>query len=127
MPPCIFNLGSLAGSGTISSGSGQNYSIGALGANTAFSGIISGGAYIVKTGGGTLTLSGASSYTGGTIITNGVLQIGNGGTTGALGSGNVTDYTTLAFDRSDAIDDTAFGHHISGPGILVKLGRAGWC
>src|SRR5262249_16920681 len=49
------------------------------------------------------------------------LQIGSGGTTGTPGIGNVTDNATLAFNRSDAIDDTAFGI-ISGPGVLDKLG-----
>jgi rhamnogalacturonan endolyase len=117
----IFNLGSLAGTGTINGGAGQNYSIGALNANTDFGGIFSGATMIIKTGTGMQTLSGANNYTGGTVVSNGVLQIGNGGIAGILGAGNVTNFATLAFNRSDAIDDTGFGV-ISGNGNLAKRG-----
>ena len=117
----LFNLGSLSGSGTINTASGENFSIGALGANTAFSGVIAGAGFIQKNGGGNLALSGANTYSGGTTISSGILQIGNGGTTGVLGTGNVTDNATLTFNRSDAIDDTGFGV-ISGSGILDKQG-----
>jgi rhamnogalacturonan endolyase len=117
----LFSLGSVSGSGTINCGAGQNFSIGAVGGNTTFSGVIAGGGFIVKSGAGTLTLNGANTYSGGTIVNNGVLQIGNGGTTGTPGAGNITNYATLAFNRSDAIDDTAFGT-VSGTGVLDKLG-----
>src|SRR5207248_1201842 len=43
----------------------------------------SGGA-LLKDGVGTLVLSGANTYTGGTTISAGTLQLGNGGTTGKL-------------------------------------------
>jgi autotransporter-associated beta strand protein len=39
-------------------------------------------AAIVKNGSGTLTLAGANSYTGGTIVSNGVLQVSSTGTLG---------------------------------------------
>ena len=118
-----FNLGSLAGSGTIGIATGTpTWSVGALNANSVFSGSIGGsGAILVKTGTGAQTLSGANTYSGGTTISSGVLQIGNGGTTGTLGTGNVTDNATLTFNRSDAIDDTGFGV-ISGTGVLDKQG-----
>jgi rhamnogalacturonan endolyase len=117
----LFSLGSLSGSGTINTASGENFSIGMLGANTAFSGIIAGAGFIQKDGGGNLALSGANTYSGGTTINSGVLQIGGGGTTGTPGTGNITDNSTLAFNRSDAIDDASFGV-ISGTGILDKQG-----
>ena len=117
----IFNLGSLAGSGTLNSGSGENFSIGALGSDTTFSGVIGGAGLIMKTGGGTLTLTGVNTYTGGMIVSNGVFQIGSGGTLGVIGTGNVTNYAILAFNHSDAIDDIGFGT-MSGTGILDKLG-----
>ena len=43
----------------------------------------------VKLGDATLVLTGANSYNGPTNITAGTLQIGNGGTVGTLGSGDV--------------------------------------
>ena len=45
-------------------------------------------------------LTGANTYTGGTTISAGTLQIGNGGTTGSI-AGNVTDNGTLVFNRSE--------------------------
>jgi autotransporter-associated beta strand protein len=118
-----FNLGSLAGSGTVGIASGTpTWSVDALNANSVFSGSINGsGAILVKTGTGTQTLSGANTYSGGTTINGGVLQIGNGGTAGTLGTGNITDNATLTFNRSDSIDDTGFGV-ISGTGVLDKQG-----
>jgi len=117
----LFLLGSLSGSGTINTAAGENFSLGSLGVATTFAGVLAGAGYIQKDGGGTLALTAANNYTGGTTINSGVLQIGGGGTTGTLGPGNVTDNATLAFDRADAIDDTGFGL-ISGPGVLVKQG-----
>jgi len=117
----LFYLGTLSGSGSINTASGENFSIGTLGANTAFSGVISGAGFIQKDGSGNFTLTGANTYSGGTTINSGVLQIGSGGTAGTLGAGNVTDNATLAFNRADAIEDTGFGV-ISGPGILDKQG-----
>ena len=63
-------------------------------------------------------LTGANSYTGGTTISAGTLQLGNGGTTGSI-VGDVTDNGTLAFNRSDAI---TFGGVVSGTGSLTQLG-----
>jgi len=117
----LFSLGSLSGSGTINTASGENFSIGVLGANTAFSGIIAGAGFIQKDGGGNLALIGANTYSGGTTINSGILQIGGGGAAGIPGTGNITNNATLAFNRSDAIDDTSFGV-ISGSGILDKQG-----
>jgi outer membrane autotransporter protein len=65
-----------------------------------------------------LVLSGDNSYTGGTTISAGTLQLGNGGTTGSI-SGNVIDNGTLAFNRSDVV---TFGGVISGTGNLAQSG-----
>ncbi|WP_187640191.1 autotransporter domain-containing protein [Bosea sp. F3-2] len=73
---------------------------------------------LVKSGAGTQILTGTNSYTGGTTISAGVLQIGNGGTTGSI-IGNVVNNRTLAFNRSDNI---TFTGTISGSGDVQKLG-----
>jgi outer membrane autotransporter protein len=72
----------------------------------------------VQSGSGTLILTGNNTYSGGTTIRAGTLQIGSGGTTGSV-LGNVTDNGSLAFDRSDSV---AFGGAISGTGALVQSG-----
>ena len=55
--------------------------------NISLSGAISGAGSITKTGGGTLTLSGANSYTGNTAINAGIVNAGvvDNGTTGPFG------------------------------------------
>ena len=64
-----------------------------------------------------MTLSGTNTYTGGTTISAGTLQIGNGGTAGSV-LGNITNNAALIFNRSDAV---AFGNVIGGSGTLEKL------
>ena len=64
-------------------------------------GKISGTAVLSKTGTGTLILATANDYTGGTTVSGGTLQLGNGGTGGSVtGAISLTD-STLAFNRSD--------------------------
>ncbi|QNQ11441.1 autotransporter-associated beta strand repeat-containing protein [Sphingomonas alpina] len=71
-----------------------------------------------KTDLGTLILTGANSYSGGTTISGGTLQLGNGGTTGSI-LGSVTNNGTLAFDRSDIV---TYDGTISGSGALNQIG-----
>ncbi len=78
--------------------------------SATFGGVISGSGNLEKLGSGTSILTGENSYTGGTTISAGTLQIGSGGTTGSI-VGDATDGGTLAFDRSDAV---TFGGVISG-------------
>lgn len=76
----------------------------------------------VKAGAGTVILTAANTYSNGTFINEGTIQVGagvGGGTTGALGTGGVTNYGSLIFNRSDAISD---GNLISGTGSLTKAG-----
>ncbi len=68
---------------------------------------------------GTQILSGTDVYSAATIINAGTLQIGNGGSTGSLGTGSVTDNSILTFDLSSSpIIVTA----IQGTGQLHQIG-----
>ena len=87
---------------------------------TVFGGVISGTGTVAKQGAGTLTLTGANTYTGGTIIAAGTLRIGDGGTSGAI-AGDVSNDGVLAFDRSDAV---TFAGTVTGTGALVQMGNA---
>ncbi len=81
-------IGSLAGAGNVTLGSGRLTS-GAANTSTTFSGVASGAGGLTKTGSGTLTLSGASTYTGETFIFGGTLSINslaNGGGNSAIGA-----------------------------------------
>ncbi len=84
----------------------------------AVNGVISGSGSLSKTGSGALILTGANTYAGGTTITAGTLQVGNGGTTGSI-SGDVMNNAVLTFNRSDNI---SYGGIISGTGLLNKEG-----
>jgi autotransporter-associated beta strand protein len=83
-------------------------------ADGAFSGAVSGSGALSKLGTGTLILTGANSYGGGTTINAGTLQ----GDTGSL-QGDVTNDGTLAFDQGS---DGTFTGVVSGSGRLIKLG-----
>ncbi|RZJ24692.1 MAG: hypothetical protein EOO54_08655, partial [Haliea sp.] len=81
---------------------------------------ISGAGTLTQAGSGNLILTGANAYTGATTISPGTLQVGNGGTTGTLGTGAVTNNGTLAFNRSDSV---TIANAISGTGNLTQSGN----
>src|SRR6202023_1955056 len=106
-------IGNGGTSGSIAGDVTDNGSLAFNRTNTViFPGVVSGTGSLSQVGTGTLTLTGADTYNGGTTITAGTLQIGNGGAIGSI-VGNVTDNATLAFDRSDSV---TFGGAISGTG-----------
>ncbi|MDA9285602.1 filamentous hemagglutinin N-terminal domain-containing protein, partial [Pseudomonadales bacterium] len=73
---------------------------------------------ITKQGAGILTLTGTNTYTGGTTISAGELQLGAGSTIGSI-TGDIANAGTLIFNRSD---DITFSGVISGTGDLVQGG-----
>jgi len=82
-------------------------------------GAISGAGTIALVGTGTTIFTGANTYSGATTISAGTLQIGDGGTSGQLGTGDVVNNGLLVFNRRDAI---AVSNPISGTGSLTQAG-----
>ena len=83
-----------------------------------FSGAISGSGAVTQLGPGATILTANNTYAGGTTISQGTLQLGAGGTSGAI-VGDVLDNGALAFDRSDTV---TFPGVVSGSGALLQLG-----
>ena len=79
-------------------------------------GLLTGNIALNKTGPATFTLTGTNNYTGVTTISEGALQVGNGGTVGALGSGVVSNNATLVFNRSDTV---TLLNSVEGSGTIV--------
>jgi fibronectin-binding autotransporter adhesin len=90
---------------------------------------ISGMGGLLQLGAGRLVLSGDNSYAGITGIGGDLtLQIGDGGTSGTLGSGEVQNWGALVFDRSDSYlvtNTISFGGSLTqaGTGILRLAGN----
>ncbi|MGO4522980.1 autotransporter-associated beta strand repeat-containing protein [Dyella sp. 2RAF44] len=83
-----------------------------------FNGAISGTGALIQAGSGTTILTNENTYSGGTTIASGTLQLGDGGTSGSI-SGNVDNRSALVFDRSDLV---TFDGAISGHGVLMQIG-----
>ncbi|MDE3067939.1 MAG: autotransporter-associated beta strand repeat-containing protein [Verrucomicrobiota bacterium] len=80
-------------------------------------GKISGGALLVKSGSGTLTINSLDDNNGGVLINAGTVQVG-----GTIGNGNVTNNASLVFNQSS--DQRPFKRVISGAGSLTQAGSA---
>ncbi|HEX3999112.1 MAG TPA: autotransporter-associated beta strand repeat-containing protein [Pirellulales bacterium] len=126
--PSPFNVGGLAGTGSIvltdSNSQPVNLSVGANGASTTYSGSLTGNGGLTKVGGGTLILAGAGSYGGATVITNGTLRIG-----GIMPSG-VTEAYTFSNASGTTVPNavspgTYDGTLINGATVVAMLGAPG--
>lgn len=160
-------LGGLSGTENVvdtSSSIIRTLTVGGNNSSTVFSGVISGAKLnVTKTGSGTLTLSGVSTYAGATAVNNGtllvsgslagggtttvsnnatevvtgslsggvtissgqtggLLEVGDGGTTGSLGAGKAVSLNgggTLEFNRSDTYTVSGL---ITGDGTITQAG-----
>ncbi|EBA3128083.1 AIDA autotransporter-like protein ShdA, partial [Salmonella enterica subsp. enterica serovar Kentucky] len=112
----LISDGTLVASNVEALGTGDVTNNATLALNTGgdFTNNISGSGQVVKSGDDTLTLSGANSYTGGTTISGGTLVATN---VDALGTGDVTNSSTLELNTGGTFDNA-----ISGSGQVVKSG-----
>ena len=85
-----------------------------------YGGLVSGAGSLTQAGAGPLVLTGSNTYTGGTLVSAGTLQVGNGGTSGAIGPGGVANYGSLVFNLANSYTP---GGVISGPGDLFQNGQ----
>jgi fibronectin-binding autotransporter adhesin len=76
---------------------------------------------LTKSGAGKWILTANHTNTGSTSITGGTLQLGTGGTSGALGSGTIffSNNSSLIVNRSDAV---TMGQSITGAGNFTQTG-----
>ena len=78
---------------------------------------------VTKVGAGTLILTGANTYNGGTFINEGTVQLGDGGTTGSLSANGgiflLSNSAVLAVDHSDAV---TISNPIVGLGGVKQMG-----
>ena len=106
--------------GTVSLGS-ANLTL-MQGVQETYGGVITGTGTLHDSGAGLLILTGNNNYTGTTTIDAGsTIQVGNGGTTGSLGTGSVVDNGNLNFNLTGT--STVSGA-ISGTGN-ISTGTAG--
>ncbi len=93
-------------------------SVGNNNTSTSYSGALTGAGSLNKVGTGVLSLLGSSTFTGGTTIGSGTLQLGNGIATGSI-SGSIADNATLQFNQGGSYTQSG---NISGTGNVTKLG-----
>ena len=67
------------------------------------SNVISGTGTLSQQGSGTLILTGANTYSGGTTINPGTVQVGSGSSSGSLGTGTITNNGALVVYRTGTV------------------------
>ncbi len=93
-----------------------------LAGSQAYSGVIGGSGALSKTGPGTLILTNTSTFTGGTTISSGTIQLGKGTSAndGAV-TGNIVNNAALVFNYFGNVE---YDGTISGSGAVAKVGLA---
>jgi fibronectin-binding autotransporter adhesin len=83
------------------------------------SGLLAGSGSLEQAGSSTLTLAGATTYTGPTTVSSGTLQVGTGGAAGPLATATITNNGTVILNSSSS---WSYGNGIRGTGNLIKSG-----
>ncbi|HSL22284.1 MAG TPA: autotransporter-associated beta strand repeat-containing protein [Vicinamibacterales bacterium] len=107
------SVGALSGDGNVALGS-STLTTGGNGASSVFSGVVSGSGSLVKAGTGTLWLTGANTYAGGTLVLDGAL-VGNSTSL----QGDIINNALVVFDQGS---DGTYAGSMSGSGVLQKSG-----
>jgi fibronectin-binding autotransporter adhesin len=100
----------------------RNLTLTGIGTADTFSAVLGDGGgptSLTKNGTGTWFLLGTNTYSGGTTLVAGQLNVGNGGSGGTLGLGPVNNATTIDINRSGTL---TVGGVISGTGALINDG-----
>ena len=126
----VTNLNGLAGTITSSSAALVTLTVGPN-APGSFGGVLQNGSgtlALIVNGTSLLTLTGTNTYSGGTTISAGTLQLGNGITNGVV-AGNISDRSVLAFNNATAqtlsgLISGGGSLAVTGPGLVV-LGNVG--
>ncbi len=87
--------------------------------SVTFANSVGGNVALAQIGSGVTVLTGNNTSTGATFIGAATLQVGAGTTTGALGSGTITNNSNLAFNRSDTV---TLANPLIGTGHLSQNG-----
>ena len=116
-------LSGTLGNGNISTATGTGIDFNRTGTLTV-PGAISGGGGVTNDGAGTVVLANNNTYSGGTTINAGTLQVGNGGGAGSLlGSGLIVNNSLLDFNTAGTfIYGSGAAGVISGTGNVIVHG-----
>ena len=111
-------VGNGVASGALGSGALENNGVLLMQqpSGSTLSNVIGGTGVLIQSGTATLTLAASNTFSGGTLISSGTLQIGNGGTPG---SGGVTNNSALVFNNSA---NNTLSAAISGTGTVALAG-----
>lgn len=107
------------GGGVISLSNGNTLTVGNNNTGGDSFVVLTGLGNLTKIGNGTQILRGSSDFSGTTTISGGTLQVSVNGTTASLGSGNIVNNATLAFQRQNEI---IVNNAISGTGAVSQIG-----
>ncbi len=121
---------SLSGTGNLTLAKNRNANID-VSATSTYDGVISGTqSGLTKAGAGLLTLTKDHTYTGATLITQGNLQVGSGGSVSQASSGTINSTSSVTIDTSAKLilapnEDITFSRPVSGAGGLEIKGASG--